>query len=89
MWLPSLVSDYKISLTECQTIVFQHPNRKRLELNIEIKPSLTSALFVFMNSAHKQFRKQMSIRVMDFIYTHHVLATVKSIESSFHLETRK
>lgn len=25
-------------------IVFQHPNRKRLGLNIEIKPSLTSAL---------------------------------------------
>lgn len=77
IWFLSLVSDCKISLTQRQTIIFQRPNRKRLELNIEIKPSLTSDLFVFMNSTCKQFRKQMSIRVTDFICTHHVLAVAQ------------
>ena len=65
---------FKIWLTQCQTIISQRCNGKRLQLNIEINPSWSSALPVFMKPARKQFGKQTSPRVMDSISTHHLAA---------------
>lgn len=63
-------------MTECQAVLFWHCNRKRPNLNSEMNPSLACEVLVFMNFLSNQFRKQMSIPVMDSIYTHQLFAKI-------------